>query len=121
MSGKYIIGVDGGSQSSKVVVFDLEGNVVCEGRQVLRPMSRPRNGIVEHPDDDLWDSITSASRQAMAHFGGDPAEIVGVGLCTIRCERAFLKKDGTLASPAMSWMDVRAYQPYVHDNPETAY
>ena len=121
MSGKYIIGVDGGSQSSKVVVFDLEGNVVCEGRQVLRPMSRPRNGIVEHPDDDLWDSITSASRQAMAHFGGDPGEIVGLGLCTIRCERTFLKKDGTLASPAMSWMDVRAYQPYVHDNPETAY
>ena len=72
MAGKYIIGVDGGSQSSKVVVFDFEGNVVCEGRQVLRPMSRPRNGIVEHPDDDLWDSITAASRQAMAAFPGDP-------------------------------------------------
>ena len=121
MEGKYLIGVDGGSQSSKVVVFDLAGNVVCEGRQVLRPMSRPRNGIVEHPDDDLWDSITSASRQAMAHFGGDPGEIVGVGLCTIRCERAFLKKDGSLAAPVMSWMDVRAYQPYEHDNPDTAY
>ena len=91
MPGKYIVGVDGGSQSSKVVVFDLEGNVVCEGRQVLRPMSRPRNGIVEHPDDDLWDSICAASRQAMALFPGDPGDIVGMGLCTIRCERAFLR------------------------------
>jgi len=121
MAGKYIIGVDGGSQSSKVVVFDFEGNVVCEGRQVLRPMSRPRHGIVEHPDDDLWDSITAASRQAMAGFPGDPGDIVGVGLCTIRCERTFLKRDGSLSSPVMSWMDVRAYQPYVHDDPETAY
>jgi sugar (pentulose or hexulose) kinase len=121
MPGKYLIGVDGGSQSSKVVVFDLEGNVVCEGRQVLRPMSRPRNGIVEHPDDDLWDSITAASRQAMARFPGDPGDIIGVGLCTIRCERAYLKKDGSLSSPVMSWMDTRAYRPYVHANPETAY
>jgi sugar (pentulose or hexulose) kinase len=118
---KYIIGVDGGSQSSKVVIFDLQGNIISEGRQVLRPMSRPRNGIVEHPDDDLWDSIVAASRQAMAAFAGDPHDIIGVGLCTIRCERAFLKADGSLAAPVMSWMDTRAYQPYVHDNPETAY
>jgi len=121
MSGKYIIGVDGGSQSSKVVVYDLEGNVVCEGRQALRPMSRPQNGIVEHPDDDLWHSIVAASRQAMAQFSGDPQDIIGVGLCTIRCERAFLKADGSLAAPVMSWMDSRAYRPYVHDDPETAY
>ncbi len=121
MSGKYIIGVDGGSQSSKVAIYDLEGRVVCEARQALRPMSRPQPGIVEHPDDDLWDSITAASREAMAAFAGDPREIVGVGLCTIRCERAFLRADGSLASPVMSWMDVRAYEPFVAESPETAY
>ncbi len=121
MLGRYIIGVDGGSQSSKVAVYDLEGNVVCEGRQALRPVSRPRNGIVEHPDDDLWDSIAAASRQAMSKFPGDPKDIIGVGLCTIRCERAFLREDGSLASPVMSWMDTRAYKPYVHDDPAVAY
>jgi len=121
MSGKYIIGVDGGTQSSKVVVYDLEGNVVCEGRRVLRPMSRPHNGIVEHPDDDLWESIAAASREAMATFTGDPRDIVGVGLCTIRCCKAFLKEDGSLAAPVMSWMDARAYQPYVPDDPDVSY
>ena len=121
MPGKYIIGVDGGSQSSKVVIFDLEGAIVCQGRQALRPMLRPRVGIVEHPDDDLWDSITTASRQAMARFTGEPRDIVAVGLCTIRCERAFLKADGSLASPVISWMDTRASLPYVRQNPETAY
>ena len=121
MSGKYIIGVDGGSQSSKVVVYDLEGNVVCEGRQVLRPVNRPHNGIVEHPDDDLWDSIAAASRKAMAEFTGDPRDILGVGLCTIRCCKAFLKADGSLLQPVMSWMDTRAYQPYIPDDPELAY
>src|SRR5512147_1171706 len=85
MTGRYLIGIDNGSQSTKVVIFDLAGNAVAEGRQPLRAMSRPRPGIVEHPDDDLWDSIAGACRQALERFRGDRREIIGVGLCTIRC------------------------------------
>ena len=118
---RYIVGVDNGSQSTKVVIYDRDGNAVAEGRQALRPSHRPRPGIVEHPDDDLWDSIVVASRQALARFRGDPREIVGLGLCTIRCCKAFLKSDGSLAQPVMSWMDTRAYQPYMPDDREVAY
>jgi sugar (pentulose or hexulose) kinase len=121
MKTKYLIGVDGGTQSSKVVVYDLEGNVVSQGRRVLKPFSRPEPGVVEHPDDDCWESIAAASREAMAAFPGDPADILGVGLCTIRCCKAFLKADGSLLQPLMSWMDARAYQPYLPDDPELAY
>ena len=71
--GPYLIGIDGGTQSTKVVVFDAEGNVVAEGREPLRPMSRPRHGVAFHPDDDLWDSLAAASRQALERFDGDPA------------------------------------------------
>jgi len=121
MKDKYIIGVDGGSQSSKVVIFDTEGNVVCEGRQSLRPMSLPEPGIVEHPDDDLWDSIVVACRQAMSRFPGDKKDIIGLGLCSIRFCRALLKEDGTLASPVQSWMDKRVHVPYEHVNPTVKY
>jgi len=121
MPGPYLIGVDGGTQSSKVVVFDAEGNSVAEGHKALRPMDRPRHGVAVHPDDDLWDSIAAASREALAGFSGDPAEIVAVGLCTIRCCKAFLRADGSLAEPVISWMDDRAYQPYVPADPSVAY
>lgn len=121
MAKKYIIGVDGGSQSSKVVIFDLEGNLVCEGRQELQPMSLPAPGVAEHPDDDLWDSIVIASQRAMANFVGDVQDIIGVGLCTIRCCRALLKEDGTLASPVISWMDARLARPYEHTDPAVKY
>jgi sugar (pentulose or hexulose) kinase len=119
--GRYIVGVDNGSQSTKVVIYDLAGAAVAEGRQVLRAANRPRPGVVEHPDDDLWDSIVGASRQALAKFKGDPREIVGVGLCTIRCCKAFLRADGSLAQPVMSWMDTRAYQPYLPEDPAVTY
>jgi sugar (pentulose or hexulose) kinase len=118
---RYLIGIDNGSQSTKVSVFDERGAVVCEGRQVLRPNDTPRPGVVEHPDDDLWFSIGEASRRAMAAYPGDPADIAGVGLCTIRFCRALLRADGTLASPIMSWMDARVSRPYEHLDPNVCY
>ena len=84
-------------------------------------MEHPEPGLAVHPDDDLWESIVAASREAMTKFPGDPADILGVGLCTIRCCKAFLKADGTLLEPVMSWMDTRAYKPYIPDDPELAW
>ena len=121
MTDRYFIGIDNGSQSTKVVVYDQRRKPVAEGRRALRAASRPRPGVVEHPDDDLWDSIVAASREALANFDGDTQAIAGVGLCTIRCCKAFLRRDGSLAAPVMSWMDTRAYQPYVPDDPAVAY
>lgn len=69
--------------------------------------------MVEHPGDDLWDSIGVASRAAMQAFPGDRADIVGVGLCTIRFCRAMVRADGSLAHPVLSWMDARVSRPYV--------
>ncbi|MCM3761447.1 FGGY-family carbohydrate kinase [Alkalihalobacillus oceani] len=121
MKTKYIIGVDGGSQSSKVVIFDLQGTIVSEGRELLKPMMLSERGKVEHPDDDLWDSIILASRKAMKHFKGNKEDIIGLGLCTIRFCRCLLKADGTLASPVMSWMDTRVSKPYEHRNRDVNY
>ena len=121
MNGPYLIGVDCGTQSAKVVVYDSVGHVVAAGRQTLQPMSRPSPGVAIHPDDDLWESIAAASRQAMAAFTGEVSDIVGVGLCTIRCCKAFLAADGSLVEPVISWMDDRAYQPYLPDNANVAY
>ena len=61
----------------------------------------------------------AASREVMKTFTGDPADILGVGLCMIAA-RPSSKRDGSLLEPVMSWMDTRAYQPWVPDDPELA-
>ena len=121
MATQYIIGIDGGSQSTKVVIFDTAGKVVCEGSQALAPMHTPRPGVVEHPEDDLYTSLLAAARLAMQAFRGDPTDIIGVGLCTIRCCRALVKSDGSLAAPVQSWMDLRLSKPYEHEDDAVAY
>ena len=111
MGEKYIMAVDGGTQSTKVLIFDVKGNVVAEGRQKLRPMIAPEPRYQLHPDDDLWDSFVAACKMALEGFKGDPKDIAGVGLCTIRCCRVIMKEDGSLAYPVIDWMDPRAYGP----------
>lgn len=120
MPGPYLVGVDCGTQSAKVVVYDAAGVRVAGGQRVLRPTERPRHGVVVHPDDDIWDAIAEASRAAMAEFAGDPGEIAAVGICPIRCCKAFLRSDGSLVEPVINWMDDRAYRPYLPDSDEVA-
>lgn len=120
MSDKYIIGVDSGSQSTKVFIFNQKGEVICSTIQGLKPMMTRKAGYVEHPDDDLWDSLKIVFPKVMKEFKGDIKDIVGLGLCSIRCCRVFMKNDGTLAAPVMSWMDVRSYAKF-EDDSEIAY
>lgn len=121
MAEKYIIGIDVGSQSAKVLMYTLDGRIVAKGRKKLAAMHLAEPGIVEHPDDDLWDSLGEACKMLMADFKGDVNDIIGIGVGGIRCCRVLLKKDGTLAQPVISWMDARTATPYEHTNPEVAY
>ena len=118
---KYIIGIDGGTQSTKVGIYDLEGNVVCQARKELRPLYVPDADTAEHPEDDLWDSLKAVCSEVMEQFQGDAQQIIGIGLGSIRCCRVYLKQDGTLAYPVINWMDRRLSKPYQKDLPETAY
>ncbi len=108
-----VVAIDNGSQSTKVLVVDETGRVRAQARVGLRPYATPAPGRSVHPDDDVWDSIVRACRLAMDRFDGDPAEVVGIGLCTIRFCRALLRPDGALAEPLLSWMDERVSRPHV--------
>jgi sugar (pentulose or hexulose) kinase len=120
MKEKYLIGVDSGSQSTKVIIFNQKGEIIATASEGLKPMMTNKLGHVEHPDDDLWDSLKVVLKKVMKEFKGNPKDILGVGLCSIRCCRVFMKHDGTLAAPIMSWMDVRAYEKF-EDKPEIGY
>ncbi len=119
MKNKYLIGVDVGTQSAKVTVFDLGGRIVCQGKQALRRLDIPTPQRAEHPDDDLWVALQAASKQAMSEFrddfGGRDKDILAIGICIIRCCRVLMAPDGNLAYPVINWMDERINDPYRHE------
>ena len=118
----YIVGIDGGTQSTKVAIFDLQGRIVSYACEALKPLDRPSSGVAEHPGDDLWDSLSIACHKAVAQLPKhDVDNIEAVGLCSIRCCRALLRQDGSLATPVINWMDARLSKNYQHENLEVAY
>jgi sugar (pentulose or hexulose) kinase len=121
MEKKYIVALDGGTQSTKVSIFDTRGTEICSQGVKLRPMHLYGDTRAEHPDDDLWDSLKEACQGVFRKFDGDLADIIGVGLGSIRCCRALLKADGNLASPVQSWMDIRLSRPYEHEDDQVRY
>ena len=75
---RFVIGVDVGTQSAKVMIFAATGDVVAEGHQALRPLEIPSPNRAVHPDDDLWDGVVAAFHTAVARFvaaGHDIANI----------------------------------------------
>ncbi len=116
MTQKYLMGVDVGTQSAKVIIIDLDGNTVCSGCHALQKMDIPAPQLAEHPDDDLWDSLKMAFHRVMTRFNeeirGDAKDILSMGICIIRCCRVLLKENGELAYPVIDWMDKRLNTPY---------
>lgn len=121
MGNQYIMGIDSGSQSTKVVIFDIEGNELAYGSSTLKETLSPEPGVVVHPEDDLWDSLYEAVNRCLNNFQGDRKEIIGIGLCTIRCCRVLLDEHGNLAHPVISWMDARLSKPYEHTDDRVHY
>lgn len=116
----FLLGIDGGSQSTKVSVFDETGHVHAVGRAPLRPYQLGPDGRAVHPGDDLWDSLVAATRAALASFAGRPEDITAIGLCGIRFCRALLDADGRLTEPVLSWMDARVSRPLDGVDPRVA-
>lgn len=60
MSENFVIGIDNGSQSTKVIIYDMEGNDVAYGSHKLAELVSQKPGEAVHPNDDLWDSVYHA-------------------------------------------------------------
>lgn len=118
---QYIVAIDGGTQSTKVAIFDTAGRELCSQTVRLREIHLYGESRAEHPDDDLWDSLKQACREMFEKFTGDKGAIIGVGLGSIRCCRALIREDGNLASPVQSWMDLRLSRPYEHEDDSVRY
>ena len=108
----YFIGIDGGTQSTKVGVFTAEGELVAWSQCELQPIDHGEHGRAIHPADDLWHSLVAAIHQAMSSFSGVATDIKAIGLCSIRCCRVIVRDDGSLVEPVISWMDQRLAEPY---------
>jgi glycerol kinase len=107
---KYAAAVDQGTTSTRFMVFDHEGKVVCYDQKEHEQIY-PRPGWVEHSPDEIWERTQSVIRGALQKGNIDPQDIAAVGVTNQR--ETTVVWDKTTGKPlynAIVWQDTRTDQ-----------
>ena len=101
--------VDGGTESLRARVYDLEG--ACLGSLAVPYKTAFSAGArAEQNPADWWDNFVKAARGAITEAGIDAARIEAIAYATTCCSVVALDQNGDALRPALIWMDVRAHQ-----------
>lgn len=107
MSEQYFAGIDSGTQSTRAILFDAQGNRVALGAADHPKMLGPKPGWQEHGKSDILEAARKAVAGMLADFKGSRSAIAAVGLSTQRCVFFALDKQRELLYNPISWMDQR--------------
>jgi glycerol kinase len=79
----YVLAIDQGTTSTRVMVLDRRLAVLAQANQELRQVF-PRPGWVEHDLDDIWESTVVTIRKALRRAGIDGKQVAAVGITNQR-------------------------------------
>lgn len=80
---RYIISLDQGTTSSRVVIFDNNGQVITIAQKEFKQIF-PHPGWVEHDPMEIWSSQYSVLTEAIAQLGIRPYHIQAIGITNQR-------------------------------------
>ncbi len=105
--GPYLIGVDGGTESVRVGIFDREGAPLAFGSEAYS-LKHPRPGWAEQDPDEWWTCLVAAVKRAISESGVSPEEIAGISLDATASTVVVMDGRDRHMRPAIIWMDARA-------------
>jgi len=104
---KFIISIDQGTTSSRVILFDTRGNIVFVSQYEFKQYF-PKNGWVEHNPNEIWSTTFKALKQVINKAKKLKGHILTIGITNQR-ETTILwnKKTGKPIYNAIVWQDRR--------------
>jgi glycerol kinase len=107
---KYAAAIDQGTTSTRFMVFDHAGKVVCFDQKEHKQIY-PKPGWVEHSPDEIWVRSQSVIKGALQKGNIDPKDIAAVGITNQReTTVVWDKKTGKPYYNAIVWQDTRSDQ-----------
>ncbi|HEV8044358.1 MAG TPA: FGGY family carbohydrate kinase, partial [Rubrobacter sp.] len=105
--GPYVLGIDYGTESVRVGIFDLEGTPVVFAGETYS-LKHPYSGWAEQDPDEWWSCLVKATRRALDEGHVSSEEIAGLSVDATTCTVVAVDKKDKVLRPAIMWMDVRA-------------
>ena len=107
---KFLVAIDQGTTSSRVILFDLDGNIKFISQFEFNQYF-PKNGWVEHNPNEIWSTTLKALKQVISKANKIKGHILCIGIANQR-ETSILwnKKTGKPIYNAIVWQDRRTQQ-----------
>lgn len=107
---KYAAAIDQGTTSTRCMIFDHSGNVICYDQKEHEQIY-PRPGWLEHSPDEIWERTQSVIRGTLSKGGLSASDIVAVGITNQReTTVVWNRKTGRPVYNAIVWQDTRTDQ-----------
>ncbi|MEL4358878.1 MULTISPECIES: FGGY-family carbohydrate kinase [unclassified Luteococcus] len=106
-TGPYLMGIDYGTESCRVAIFDLQGRPVTFAATAYKT-THPRPGWAEQNPEEWWQALQASCHKAMASAGIQAHEIAGISYDATTMTVVAMNDRGDALRPAIMWMDVRA-------------
>ena len=75
---KFIVSIDQGTTSTRVVLFDTKGNIKFISQYEFKQYF-PRNGWVEHNPNEIWSTTLKALKQVIKKAKSLKGNILTIG------------------------------------------
>jgi glycerol kinase len=103
----YVGAIDQGTTSTRFIVFDRSGQIVCAAQKEHRQIY-PQSGWVEHEPDEIWRRTEEVIRTAIESRSLRPQDLAAIGITNQReTTVVWDRKTGVAVCNAIVWQDTR--------------
>lgn len=102
-----ILGIDIGTSSCKVAVFNTDGEVIAQSSQNYKVYYKEENYVEQNPED-WWEMICKAIKEVLYTSKIDAKDICVVGVDGQSWSSIMVDKEGEVLAPNPIWLDARA-------------
>ena len=103
----YLLGIDGGTESLRAGIFDLDGSLVTSASTAYETRF-PNPGWAEQDPRDWRRALGESVRAAVDQSGLRPQQLAAMAVDTTCCSVVALDKEGEPLRPCLIWMDLRS-------------
>ncbi|MEE9322483.1 MAG: FGGY-family carbohydrate kinase [Granulosicoccus sp.] len=104
----YVIGIDGGTESIRAFVFDLDGRLIASNAATYTT-NFPAAAEAEQQPHEWWQALGEAVQGAVTSAKIKPADVLGIAFDGTCCSVVALDEYDAPLRPCLLWMDVRAH------------
>lgn len=103
----YIGAIDQGTTSTRFIIFDKTGRIVCVTQQEHEQIY-PQPGWVEHDPEEIWRRTQQVIAEAMQQRALRPKDLAAIGITNQReTSIVWNRKTGVPVHNALVWQDTR--------------